>query len=83
MRNKMTWYFLLHVSICTAIYYILGWSSLRYQFFYTLQGICYQETVNYIEHYGLVRKKDENGVYESISKMHSWNQVSSTVMFRI
>lgn len=31
------------------------------------------EAVNYIEHYGLERKKDKNGNYESISIMHSWN----------
>jgi hypothetical protein len=38
-----------------------------------MMGITWVETVNYIEHYGLLRKKDENGVYESVGKMHSWN----------
>lgn len=31
------------------------------------------EIVNYVEHYGLKREKDENGVYESVSVRHSWN----------
>ena len=39
--------------------------------------------VNYLEHYGLQRRKDANGVYESIGCMCSWNAVSSPVAFRI
>ena len=30
LRNKMTWYFVLHVTILTAIYHLFGWSSLKY-----------------------------------------------------
>lgn len=31
------------------------------------------ETVNYIEHYGLMRKKDAEGTYEPVNIRHSWN----------
>jgi len=41
------------------------------------------ELVNYMEHYGLKRNKDENGIYESITYMHSWNSMSSPVLFRV
>jgi alkane 1-monooxygenase len=30
LKNKMTFYFLLHSSICLAIYHFLGWESLKY-----------------------------------------------------
>jgi alkane 1-monooxygenase len=46
-------------------------------------GAFFLELINYIEHYGLLRQKDENGIYESINKMHSWNSLSSPVLFRI
>ena len=36
-------------------------------------GIVLLESINYVEHYGLLRKKDENGKYEKITHMHSWN----------
>ena len=39
--------------------------------------------VNYLEHYGLRREKDENGITESVGYMHSWSSVSSPVSFRI
>ncbi len=31
------------------------------------------ETINYIEHYGLQRRKLESGRYERVKPMHSWN----------
>jgi alkane 1-monooxygenase len=36
-------------------------------------GIILLETVNYIEHYGLQRKKLANGKYEKVQIHHSWN----------
>jgi alkane 1-monooxygenase len=82
-NNKMVMYFIIHASICCTIFLTLGWQSLKYQFHYTLMGMFFLELINYIEHYGLQRKKDENGIYESITKMHSWNSLSSPVLFRI
>ena len=38
-----------------------------------LGGALILETVNYIEHYGLVRRKRDNGKYERVQPMHSWN----------
>lgn len=31
------------------------------------------EAVNYVEHYGLLRQKTENGRYERVQPSHSWN----------
>ena len=36
-------------------------------------GASLLETVNYLEHYGLLRQKDENGKYERTQPEHSWN----------
>ncbi len=38
-----------------------------------LVGILALETVNYIEHYGLLRKRMESGRYEPMTGSHSWN----------
>ena len=48
--------------------------------------IFFQETINYIEHYGLQRQKDENGVYESVNIMHSWNapqRYTNYILFKL
>jgi alkane 1-monooxygenase len=82
-RNKMTHYFLLHLAIVSAIYFFLGFQSVKYQLYYAFWGNFYLELINYIEHYGLTRNKGPDGIYESISPMHSWNSTSSPTMFRL
>ena len=37
---------------------------------------------NYLQHYGIERKKDENGIYESVHLLLSWNHVTSPFNFR-
>ena len=36
-------------------------------------GVLLLESINYVEHYGLRRKKLENGRYERVQPHHSWN----------
>lgn len=36
-------------------------------------GFLMLETVNYIEHYGLLRRLTDRGRYEAVQPMHSWN----------
>lgn len=51
----------------------LGWSAL---IFLVLQGIyaaSMLEVVNYVEHYGLLRQKDQYGEYVRCAPEHSWN----------
>lgn len=59
--NKMTYYFLIHVTICVTIYLLLGWASLKHHFIYAFLGLFYINFANYITHYGLVRFKDKSG----------------------
>lgn len=83
VHNKMTFYFLIHSLLVVIIYETLGLASVKFQFVYTFWGIFFLDMANYFEHYGLERKKDKNGIYESINKYHSWNMVSSTFYFRL
>jgi alkane 1-monooxygenase len=44
------------------------------------------ELVNYVEHYGLKRKKLENGRYEKVQPQHSWNSAhrfSNALLFNL
>ena len=36
-------------------------------------GFLFLETVNYLEHYGLSRKKVRDNIYEKVMPVHSWN----------
>ena len=49
-------------------------------------GILFFETVNYLEHYGLTRKLKENGSYERVESMHSWNSdhaIGRSLLFEV
>lgn len=51
----------------------LGWVVLPFLLLQSLFGLQLLEVVNYLEHYGLLRQKKENGRYERCQPRHSWN----------
>lgn len=97
VHNAMALYFILHVSMIFGIYYLFGTGGLFFQLWYTLSGLFWAEAVNYLEHYGLRRRKltdikgadgkvdktAPKGVYEAIDAFHSWNAPASTLAFKI
>lgn len=52
---------------------LFGKSTLPYLIAQSAYSIGLFEVINYIEHYGLLRQKDENGKYERTMPEHSWN----------
>jgi len=72
-KNDMLWYL-----IITTIYLILTFISFGHVGLVVaiscgVIGILLLETINYIEHYGLLRKKNNSGRYERVREIHSWN----------
>ncbi len=51
----------------------LGWSALIFIALYKFVAFFILTLANYIEHYGLLRLKLENGRYEPCGPQHSWN----------
>ena len=72
-RNLMIRYSLAQLLLCLAIYLFFGGLVLLYFLAAAAFGIILLETINYIEHYGLLRKRNENGRYERVQHHHSWN----------
>lgn len=79
--NRMIIYTLLHITLLSTIFFIFGLKVLIAFVIAAIIGILLLETVNYIEHYGLVRQQKENGTYERVRRWHSWN--SNHVLGRI
>jgi len=50
-----------------------GWEIFPYLVVQALVGIWLLESVNYLEHYGMLRQKTESGRYERVNPSHSWN----------
>jgi alkane 1-monooxygenase len=73
LRNEMGVYTLVHLCTLLAIYWWCGGVVVWYFIAASFFGIILLETVNYIEHYGLMRKKVSENRYEDVQAWHSWN----------
>lgn len=81
IRNDMFWYIILQLAYLLVVLLLFGNSGLFFAFCCGIVGFLLLETVNYIEHYGLLRLKTDSGRYERVKEMHSWN--SNHVIGRI
>ncbi len=72
-QNRMIIYTLANIIVLGAIFFFVGWFGLVSFLSAAVFGILLLETVNYIEHYGLLREKNEYGRYERVKRTHSWN----------
>lgn len=73
IHNEMIWYQVIQLIFIGLIYYFFGWVGTINFIIAAIIGFLLLETVNYVEHYGLRRQKKENGYYERVMPVHSWN----------
>lgn len=81
IKNDMLWYTLIQITYLATAFFVFGGLGLLIAFCSGIVGFLMLETVNYIEHYGLIRKKLPSGRYERVREAHSWN--SNHVIGRI
>ena len=63
-----------------------GWQLIVFFLIHNLFGWFQLTSANYIEHYGLLREKKENGKYERCQPYHSWNAnhyLSNLLLFQL
>ena len=73
LSNQMIQFALMQVAYLGCITLIFGWQGLSGAIAIAIIGFLMLESINYIEHYGLLRQMNERGVYEKVSMKHSWN----------
>ncbi|MDC1033995.1 alkane 1-monooxygenase [Flavobacteriaceae bacterium] len=73
IKNDMIFYTLFQVSFLIFIYLNYGLIITIYSVFMSVISFLFLETINYVEHYGLLRKINSNGRYERVKPHHSWN----------
>jgi alkane 1-monooxygenase len=80
IRNEMIWFAILPILFCAALTFIFSWVHGRIVwevpvFFFSQSILAFTllELVNYVEHYGIVRKEISPGKYERVNPLHSWN----------
>ncbi|CDW80345.1 alkane-1 monooxygenase [Stylonychia lemnae] len=86
LRNRILLFNILHIAYLGLIFQIFGLHTVCFHLVYSLIITLMFEAVNYLEHYGLSRKKDANGNYESVNIKHSWNapqMITNWILFKL
>ena len=73
IKNDMIFYTLFQLSFLVFIYYNFGLYLTLLSILMSIVSFLFLETINYVEHYGLLRKKEPSGRYERVKPHHSWN----------
>lgn len=72
-RNENLQAWSLSVLLWSGLLIWLGPKVLPFLLIQAIYGLSLLEVVNYLEHYGLLRKKRADGLYERCTPEHSWN----------
>ncbi len=73
IKNDMLWYLVITAVYLSLIASFFDTQGMLYAIYCGVVGFLLLETINYIEHYGLTRKKTSSGRYERVREIHSWN----------
>lgn len=72
-RNPFWRYALGPLAFLALAWAVGGWAGVGLYLVQAAVAVTQLEAVDYVEHYGLTRRKLENGRYEHIRPHHSWN----------
>ncbi|WP_446225991.1 alkane 1-monooxygenase [Nocardia sp. IBHARD005] len=73
LRNDVLNAWAMSVVLWLGLIAVFGIEVLPYLILQAVIGFSLLESVNYLEHYGLVRQKTASGRYERPAPVHSWN----------
>ena len=73
IKNDMIFYTVFQTLFLIFIYFNYGLIITLYSLIMSIVSFLFLETINYVEHYGLLRKIKPNGRYERVKPYHSWN----------
>lgn len=85
-NNQILQSYALTAAIWLALLLAFGWIMLPFLLIHSVFAWWQLTSANYVEHYGLLRAKDETGKYERCEPHHSWNSnhvFSNLVLFHL
>lgn len=92
-HNDMLWFAFWPVMVCSVLTGVVtvatgsfAWIIPVFFMVQSLVAILLLESVNYIEHYGIMRRETAPGRFERVNPLHSWNAsqfISNLVLFQL
>ncbi len=92
VQNDMIWFALLPVLFCGVLTRFfspddqINWNIPLFFLAQSIIAFSLLELVNYIEHYGIVRRRLASGQFERVNPLHSWNAshlISNFFLFQL
>ncbi len=84
--NRMLRYAAVLIVLYSGVGLRYGWSGILFLAAQSVAAFLLIETINYIEHYGLVRREVAPGQYERVMPWHSWDsthRVSNWILINL
>jgi alkane 1-monooxygenase len=77
-KNEMLWCAVLPILLCALLTLVFSrnreyWQVPLFFFSQSVFAFTLLELVNYVEHYGILRREISPGKYERVNPLHSWN----------
>ena len=85
-NNRILQSYAISIVLTVALVAAFGWTMLPFLVIHHAAAYWQLTSANYVEHYGLLRARDENGRYERCEPRHSWNSnhiFSNLVLFHL
>ena len=73
LQNEMLVFQITQIAYLIIIGFVFSLQIMLFGVAIAIVGFLLLESINYVEHYGLFRRKLDNGKYEKVSLRHSWN----------
>ncbi len=73
IHNRMLFFALLQIVLILTVFFTCGLQSLAFFLLQNVVAILLLHIINYMQHYGLMRKKNMSGDYEKLGSLHAWN----------
>ncbi len=73
MNNRMVLFGILQILLMLLVFFTLGAFSLLFFLLQSAVAITLLHIINYLQHYGLMRKTNFTGSYERLGAHHAWN----------
>jgi alkane 1-monooxygenase len=73
VHNDILQSYAISVVLQGTLVFMFGWVMVPFLLLHNFWAWFQLTSANYIEHYGLLRQRDENGRYERCEPHHSWN----------
>ena len=93
LKNQMVQFAILPILFCLVLFGLFSlteqravWEVPVFFFLQSVIALTLLELVNYVEHYGIMRKELAPGKYERVNPLHSWNAshlISNFFLFQL